>query len=684
MSTASIINAGKQTERLLKATWFGLISLMFFIGNPLYAEEQSSASNPVIYPDYSGVDAGQGIVWPDKVFSPYVDATLWPMYLIADESSESMVPYYNLGFIVSASSTVCKPTWGTYYDAAECPMTSQIKALRAAGGDVAVSFGGAANTPLHVTAPDAETLKEQYKRFIKAYGLTRIDFDIEGTWTNDETSLIRNSKALKLLQDELAEENYSLQVWFTLPVLPTGLVSSGENVIRLALDEGVEISGVNIMTMDYGDSAAPSPSGMMGEYGIMALESVHSQLASLYSEAGISKSSDEIWKMLGTTPMIGLNDITTEVFDHEDAAETLDFAIEKGIGMISMWSVNRDTYQAADSLSSVSNYSTGLAQADYGFSSIFNEYNSLDDFDPEAIDTNEWSAYTVYYEGDIVVYNGSVYQAKWWTQDFAPDTAVENSWDSPWEYIGDVDEIDNDTGDGSTGSDSGDSTVDTGGSTGTDTGDSTVDTGDGMDSGSGDTGGSTDDSSDSEAEIPTWNASTAYVAGDIVTLNNVTYKAKWWNRNFRPDTVVENTWDTPWETISSTTDSSGSSSSDESTNEIPTWKANTAYVAGTVVTLNNVTYKAKWWTKNFRPDTVVENTWDTPWETISSTTDSSGSSSSDESSNEIPTWNASTAYVAGTVVTLNNVTYKAKWWTKNFRPDTKVEHSWDTPWEAVN
>ncbi len=53
--------------------------------------------------------------------------------------------------------------------------------------------------------------------------------------------------------------------------------------------------------------------------------------------------------------------------------------------------------------------------------------------------TGEIAAYTPnkeYYEGDKVTYKGKVYQAKWWTKGFAPDTVVKNTWDTPWELIG--------------------------------------------------------------------------------------------------------------------------------------------------------------------------------------------------------------------------------------------------------
>lgn len=406
------------------------------------------APGNVVYPDYSSVDVGKGIDWPDQVFAPFVDATGWPPMNIAEKAADLDVPYYNLGFIVSESSSVCKPTWGTYYSAEAGPLNDAIKQLRAMGGDVIVSFGGAANVPLHVAAPDAETLKEQYKRFIKAYGLTRIDFDIEGAWVNDTTSLVRNSKALKMLQDELKEENYDLQIWFTLPVLPSGLTPDGVKVIDIALDENVEIDGVNVMTMDYGDSVAPNPQNQMGEYGIKALENLKTQLNQVYTSHGINKTDAQLWNMLGTTPMIGMNDVTTEIFNQQDAKETLAFAQQKGIGMISMWSLNRDK-SPNGKLNYVSISESSIVQDDYEFSSIFNAYNGSDVINPNPGGgetpggggetpppaTGTWSSSSIYHGGDQVTHNGHVYEAKWWTQGDIPDKQVSFQWETPWKLI---------------------------------------------------------------------------------------------------------------------------------------------------------------------------------------------------------------------------------------------------------
>ena len=404
-----------------------------------------STSN-VIYPDYTSVDVLKGISIPKKIFAPFVDVTGWPPLKFSDIAKTTSVPYFNLGFIVSQSSTICKPTWGTYYSAEAGPLNDQIKKIRTMGGDVIVSFGGINNVPLQVSAPDYTTLKEQYKRFIKAYGLTRIDFDIEGSWLADSVSLTKNNKALKLLQDELKSENYDLDIWFTLPILPSGLTLDGINCIKSLLNENVILSGINAMTMDYGDSVAPNPNGNMAEYGIQAITSMFNQLKQIYKDKNLTKTDSDIWSMIGTTPMIGMNDVTTEIYNLLDAKETLAFAQKNSIGMISMWSFNRDKGCQGGAVNYVSTSCSSIAQSDYAFSSVFNLYNDLSNFKPNGLIVpvpnpsptptptpspmgNAWNVDKIYVSGDTVTYNNKTYTAKWWTKGDTPGITVKNAWE---------------------------------------------------------------------------------------------------------------------------------------------------------------------------------------------------------------------------------------------------------------
>ncbi len=73
--------------------------------------------------------------------------------------------------------------------------------------------------------------------------------------------------------------------------------------------------------------------------------------------------------MIGITPMIGVNDDTNEVFDLAAAQEIVDFAQQKGISRISMWSLNRDAAGTAKSY--VDNFSSSITQNAFDFSHIF-------------------------------------------------------------------------------------------------------------------------------------------------------------------------------------------------------------------------------------------------------------------------------------------------------------------------
>lgn len=51
--------------------------------------------------------------------------------------------------------------------------------------------------------------------------------------------------------------NPGLTVSFTLPVLPAGLTADGVRLLESCVSHGVRVDVLNIMSMDYGDSAAP-------------------------------------------------------------------------------------------------------------------------------------------------------------------------------------------------------------------------------------------------------------------------------------------------------------------------------------------------------------------------------------------------------------------------------------------
>jgi hypothetical protein len=311
----------------------------------------------------------QARAWPARVFAPYVDFTAWPPYDLLGAGTNASLRYATLAFVVADSSqnpsnapATNIPAWGGYtaYSTASGYRLADINSFRALGGDVIVSFGGASGTELAAYITDTNRLKLAYQSVIDRYAATWVDFDIEGTWVADPVSINRRSLVLAALQADAVAGGRLLQVSLTLPVLPTGLDNNGMNVLRSAISNHVDLACVNVMAMDYGDGAAPNPSGRMGDYAIAAATNLFNQLKASYQAAGIPKTDPQLWKMVGVTPMLGVNDVATEVFDQAAAAQLVSYATNRDLGLLAFWSMNRDRPGQS-----------GITQTPYQFTSIF-------------------------------------------------------------------------------------------------------------------------------------------------------------------------------------------------------------------------------------------------------------------------------------------------------------------------
>lgn len=314
----------------------------------------------------SGGAAGPGAT--AATYAPYVDLTLSPSSSIAAMSTESGAGHLTLAFIVSGAA--CTPSWGGYYGIDDPAIDQRIADLRAAGGDPIVSFGGAINQALADTCASVDSLAAQYQAVIDQYGIRDLDFDIEGADESDATTLDRRFKAIAQIQAAGVAAGEPVHVSLTLPVMPTGLAQDGLNVVQTAIDDGVDVGTVNVMAMDYFDPSLDY-SGRMGEYAIQAATATHDQLAQLYPE----RTDAELWSMVGVTPMIGINDDSEEVFTTEDAEALTSFAIQKGLGRLAMWSLNRDG-PCPTPTQSTSNTCSGVSDPRWAFSAAFEGFGS--------------------------------------------------------------------------------------------------------------------------------------------------------------------------------------------------------------------------------------------------------------------------------------------------------------------
>lgn len=461
-------------------------------------------------------------------FAAYVDVTSTPTY--AFEQLRSELPVNQVfAFIVSSKSDACTPTWGTAYTMDEAGVSldldRRIARLRQQSGQIAISFGGALNDELSLKCTDPDMLLSAYQSVIERYNIDTIDLDLENEGLNNIEALTRRADVIASLQEKRRSEGKNLAVWLTLPVAPQGLTQAGTTAVSRMLLSGVDLAGINVMTMDYGGSKEQGQS--MFEASKDALMQTHRQLGIIYKQAGINLSSASIWTKIGATPMIGQNDVIDEVFSLEDAMGLNAFALERGVGRMSMWSANRDipcgenyvdTKVVSDSCSGVNSEKTSFTQAlSKGYMGEMSmnasmitiadqESNEIIQDDPETSPYQIWSETATYLQGVKVVLHGNVYEAKWWTKGDVPDNPVLQSWETPWRLIGPVLE--------------GEKPIPQ----------PTLPPG----------------------TYPEWSGTVEYQAGMRVLFEGVPFQAKWWNQGQSPAASAANSSDSAWMSLSQT------------------------------------------------------------------------------------------------------------------------------------
>ncbi|MEY9946227.1 chitinase [Kitasatospora sp. GAS1066B] len=259
--------------------------------------------------------------FPAHYAAPYLQIAGSDAGDLAADHKASGGQFYTLAFLTPKSG--CTPMWEDGNDSLGA-FTSQVNALKSAGGNVIISFGGEAGGELAQTCTSVSALTAAYANVVKTYGVTRLDFDIEGSVLDDTAANSRRDQALAALQ----KANPSVQIDLTVPVDPTGLESNALDLLKDAKGRGVKVNLVNIMTMDFGDGQNALKDAES------AADATHGQLAGLYGG-----SSAQAWGRLGLTPIAGRND-DNENFTQSNAATLESFAAAKGVQELSFWEVD--------------------------------------------------------------------------------------------------------------------------------------------------------------------------------------------------------------------------------------------------------------------------------------------------------------------------------------------------------
>ena len=270
----------------------------------------------------SGSSQAAGSTPPAHYSAPYLQISGSTAGDLAADMKASGDKYYTLAFLTPKSG--CTPEWEDNGDSLGA-FTKQVSALQSAGGNVLISFGGADGGELAQTCTSASKLEAAYANVVKTYGVTRLDFDIEGSVLDDTSANSRRDQALAALQ----KADPSVQIDFTVPVDPTGLESDAVSLLKGAKGAGVTVTVVNIMTMDFGDGQNPLKD---------AESAAPKTEAQLHTVFGGTSAQD--WAMLGLTPIAGQND-DNENFTQSDAKTLETFAASHGVGELAFWEIDQ-------------------------------------------------------------------------------------------------------------------------------------------------------------------------------------------------------------------------------------------------------------------------------------------------------------------------------------------------------
>ncbi|MFC5911178.1 carbohydrate binding domain-containing protein [Streptacidiphilus monticola] len=279
---------------------------------------------------------------------------------VSDIVSGSGENEFLLAFVLDSGN--CTPAWGGSTGSpvsSDTAVLSDVNAIRAAGGDVSVSFGGYNGTELGATCGGSSALAAAYQKVIDKYRLTRIDLDWEGD--DLDANMAVRWQAIK----QLESANPSLKVTLTIPATTVGLPDTGKDEIRQAIANGARIDRVNLMDFDFGLTSGTQTAAAES----VAMQTA-AQLQSLYGW-----DSATAWAHLGVQLMNGHTDQPSELYTQSTFTDLLGFVQANHAAQFSYWDVNRD--RACDP-STVHYWADGacssVTQNPYDFTKILVKY----------------------------------------------------------------------------------------------------------------------------------------------------------------------------------------------------------------------------------------------------------------------------------------------------------------------
>ncbi|GHO69658.1 chitinase [Ktedonobacter sp. SOSP1-52] len=353
--------------------------------------------------------------------------------------SASGVKAFTLAFIVANSG--CTPAWET--DAgmdnvsSDTQMAPIINAIRAAGGDVVVSFGGYNGNKLGQTCGTPQATAAAEQAIINKYSLHALDFDLEEPEYENATAINNELAAAQILQ----ANNPGLYESITIPGTTSGTGYFGQQLLNNAKTLGYIPNNYAIMPFDGGFSGASSQISALQSFNTILMNTFGWSSATAYAHEGISS-------------MNGRTD-SAEYFYQSDFQTVLNFAESNHLARYTFWSVNRDRQcNPPDNNGSLSGTCSSVPQSDWDFTKVIVQFGGATPPPPtptpsptsgstptptptttvistptpnpggSCAGVAAWQLNVAYVGGNRVTYNGSLWQAKWWTENDVPGGAA--------------------------------------------------------------------------------------------------------------------------------------------------------------------------------------------------------------------------------------------------------------------
>jgi chitinase len=330
---------------------------------------------------------------------------------------------FELAFVLSDGG--CSAAWGgTAEVSADTTVAGDINAVRAAGGDVSVSFGGYGGTKLGQVCGSAAATAAAEQAVISKYSLKAIDLDLEEPEYENTTDIDYELGAAQILQ----KNNPGLYVSITTAGTTAGTGYFGQNVLTTAKTLGFTPNDFSIMPFDGGFSGGSSQTA--------ALEAFHTLLVNTFGWDSATAYAHE-----GFSGMNGRSD-SAEYFYQADFQTVLSYATSHGLGRYTFWSLNRDRQcNPPDNNGQLSGTCSSVAQADWDFTKYTTQFagatpptggggGTTTTTPPTTTPPSggncaaAWNSGTAYTGGQEVSYSGHDWTAKWWTEGDTPGGAA--------------------------------------------------------------------------------------------------------------------------------------------------------------------------------------------------------------------------------------------------------------------